>query len=82
MSRRERTTTDTFLEAVCLFRNLVYIFFVLSLVFFLISLVSYFVLEPGTETHAIVVLNMIGLGVFILISGGVLVLCRDDDSSR
>lgn len=78
MSWRDRSTTDSFLEALCLFRNLVYIFFILSLLFLFLSLVSYFVIEPGTETHAIVVLNMSGLGLFVVLSGAVLYLCRDE----
>lgn len=77
MKRRDGASADSFLEGLCLFRELVFIVFVISAVMFVLSLVSLGVVAPGSGTHVIVVVNLVGLGAFILASGGVLYLCRE-----
>lgn len=77
MPRRRRRRADSFLEGLCLFREYIYIMFVIALVMFGLSLISWSVVEPGTETYMIVLLNLVALGTFVVISGAVLALCRD-----
>ena len=77
MNREERGRADSFLDALCLNRKLVLVLFSVAAVMLLLSFVSFAVVEPGTATYVVVVLNLIGLGGFTLLSGGVLVLCRD-----
>lgn len=80
MSRRDRGTADSFLDGLCMYRQLVFVVFVVSTIMLLLTLVSYGVVERGTETYVVVVLNMFGLGGFALVSGVVLLLCRDRTS--
>lgn len=77
MKRTERGKADSFLEALCLFRPLIFILFVISFVMFLLSLISLAVVDAGSESYVIVQLNLIGLSVMILVSGTVLYLCRN-----
>ena len=77
MTRPDRSTADSFLEGVCLYRELVFIVFVISVVMWLLSFVSFLVVDPGSATYVITVLNLFGLGLFGLTSGAVLYICRE-----
>lgn len=76
MKRQNRKSADSFVDGLCLYRGLVLILFTISSVMWLLTLVSYSVVDRGTETFVIVVLNMFGLGGFSLVSGTVLLICR------
>ncbi|MFP8956601.1 hypothetical protein ACLI4Y_07720 [Natrialbaceae archaeon A-CW3] len=77
MNPDNRGKADTFLEGLCLYRELVFVVFVISLVMVVLSLISFVVVEPGSPTYVIVVLNLVGLGALLLASGVVLYLCRE-----
>ena len=77
MKRAKRAKADSFLEAICLFRPLIFILFVIAIVMFLLSLISLGVVDAGSETYVIAQLNLIGLSVMILVSGIALYLCRN-----
>ena len=77
MKRANRGKADSFLEGLCLFRELILIVFTISVVMFGLSLISLVVVDPGSGTYVIVVMNLVGLGAFILASGSVLYLCRE-----
>lgn len=79
MMERNRGRADSFLEGLCLYRGFVFALFVISLVLMVLSLGSFVVVEPGTATYVVVVLNMLGLGVFMLVTGTILFLCRDKE---
>ena len=77
MNRQNRGTADTFLEGLCIYRTLVFVLFVISFVMALLSVISFTVVESGSETYVIVVLNLFALTGFMVVSGTVLFLCRD-----
>lgn len=77
MRPEDRGMADSFFEGLCMYRDLIYVLFMVSLLLFVLSLVSFAVVEPGTETHVIVVMNLVGLGALLLVSGSVLVKCRE-----
>lgn len=54
----------------------------LVMLLFLLMLVSLTVVEPGTGTYVIVVLNLVGLVLFGILYGAVLLACRSWEETR
>lgn len=64
------------LNAACLFQTQLTALFSLCLLLFLLTLASLVVLEKGTASYVISVINMVGIVLFGSVSGGLLFYCK------
>ena len=68
--------SESLLEPLCTQIYRIQIIFIIALTFFLFSLVGLFVIDPGSATYVINVINVITLSLFVAIFGGLTYLCN------
>lgn len=71
MARREK-----FVESVCEFEHELRLLFVFCVVFLALTLVYLVAADPGTAAYSVSLLNLPGLGFFLLFSGYFLRRCE------
>jgi len=73
---RQKSTGEVLLDRLCTQIYRIQIIFLIALFFFLFSLVALVVLEPGTAVYVVNTINLIGLFVFVVVSGTITYLCN------
>jgi len=71
------TFRETLVLHVCSRIHVIVIIFSISLLFFLLSVGSFVIVSRQSMTFVIVVFNLIGLGVFTVLSGAAILACRN-----
>jgi hypothetical protein len=67
---------DSFLNSVCLFQTQLAALFSFCLLLFVLTVASLIILEKGTASYAISLINLVGVVLFGGISGSLLFLCK------
>lgn len=68
--------SEQLLNAVCLFQTQLTALFSFCLLLFFLTLVSLTVLEKGTASYVISIINLAGIVLFGSVSGGLLFCCK------
>jgi hypothetical protein len=69
-------STGSFLEALCGFRSQIQFVFVIALLFFGLMFLTLLAADPNSETFVLALLNVAGLGVYLVASGAVIWKCN------
>jgi hypothetical protein len=65
----ERGLSAFFNHYLCQYEFRIRLAFLLSLTFLLVTIFSVFIVDPGTASFAVAVMNLFGLGLFTLLFG-------------
>ncbi|MFB6150652.1 MAG: hypothetical protein ABEJ40_02490 [Haloarculaceae archaeon] len=70
-------TDPSFMQVLCRRRRGIQLVFALSALIFVLHVPYPFVADPNTGTYVVALLNLVGTGFFMLVSGLTLKKCRE-----